>query len=265
MERMVILTLAASPVARIDRPILAQIASSHSDRCAQLHSMPSTGPSGRAPIGGLAHPSGYAVGAAVGLVLSYLVARQDPVPNWELNLTEWINEVPEVFATVLYPVMQLGTLFGPVLVAVAIVVLRRDWLLGGATVVAGLIAWFAAKGVKRMVERDRPLGYLPEIIVREGDGSGLGYVSGHSAVAASAAVMAMAALPARWRPPLAVGAVLVGLARIVHGVHLPADLVGGWSLGVLISLGALWSVDRINPIDRIGGAATDDSTSTEVS
>ena len=224
--------------------------------------MSSSGPSERAPIGGLAHPGSYALAATIGLVVSYLVARQDPVPNWELNLTEWINDVPDVFATVLYPVMQLGTLFGPVLVAVAIAVFRRDWLLSGATVVAGLVAWFAAKGVKRMVERDRPLGYLPEIIVREGDGTGLGYVSGHSAVAASAAIMAMAALPARWRPLIAVGAILVGLARVVHGVHLPADLVGGWSLGVLISLGALWAVDRIDPIDR---AATDDPTPTEVS
>jgi membrane-associated phospholipid phosphatase len=59
--------------------------------------------------------------------------------------------------------------------------------------------------------------------------------------------MAMAAVPARWRPPMAVVAFLVGIARIVHGVHLPADLVGGWSLGVLISLGVLWVVERVSP------------------
>ncbi len=208
--------------------------------------MASTGQSHRPPLGGLAHPIGYAIGATVGLALSYLIAIQDTVPGWELDLTEWINNAPEAFATVLYPVMQFGTLLGPVLVAVAIAVVRRDWLLSGATVAAGLVAWFAAKGVKRMVERDRPLVYLPEVIVREGTGTGLGYVSGHSAVAASAGVMAMAALPARWRPLMAVTAILVGIARIVHGVHLPADLVGGWSLGVLISLSALWLVDRID-------------------
>jgi membrane-associated phospholipid phosphatase len=197
-------------------------------------------------VGGLRHPGRIAIAATVGLVLSYLAAIQEPVPSWELSLTEWINGAPDVAATVLYPIMQFGTLAGPILVAIAIAVFKRDWLLSGATVVTGLVAWFAAKGVKRLVERDRPASYLPEIIIREGDGTGLGYVSGHSAVAAASAIMAMAALPQRWRPLLAIIAFLVGLARVLHGVHLPADLVGGWSLGVLIALAALWVVDRID-------------------
>ncbi len=199
----------------------------------------------------LQHRGAIAVAAAIGLVASYLVAVREPVPSWELSLTEWINDAPDAVATVLYPVMQFGTLGGPVLVAAAIVIFRRDWLLSAATVVVGLVAWFAAKGVKRVVERDRPATYLPEIIIREGDGTGLGYVSGHSAVAAATAMMAMAALPPRWRPVLAAVAVLVGIARVVHGVHLPADLVGGWSLGVLIALGALSIVDRIDATNSI--------------
>jgi membrane-associated phospholipid phosphatase len=58
--------------------------------------------------------------------------------------------------------------------------------------------------------------------------------------------MAMAALPRRWRPLPAIVAFLVGVARIVHGVHLPADVVGGWSFGVLVGLGALGAVDVID-------------------
>mgnify|MGYP001813646639 FL=1 len=203
-------------------------------------------PAPRPRWGDLQRPGLLAAGAGVGLVTSYLVARELPVPQWELTLTEWINDVPDVVATVLYPVMQAGTLGGPIAVAAAIALFRRDWLLSGATIVAGLVAWFGAKGVKRVVERDRPLSYLPEVVIREGDGTGLGYVSGHSAVAASAAIMAMAALPRRWRPLLAVVALLVGVARIVHGVHLPADVVGGWSFGMLIGLGALGAVDLID-------------------
>ncbi len=190
-------------------------------------------------------PIGLAVASGVGLVSSYLVAIQRPVPEWELDLTRWINDMPDAVATVLYPIMQLGTLAGPAIVAVGIAALRRDWWLSATTMATGLATWFGAKGVKRIVERDRPLGYLPEVIVREGDGSGLGYISGHSAVAASAAIMAMAALPRRWRPVPAVLAGLVGIARIVHGVHLPADVVGGWSFGVLLSLGALWALDGV--------------------
>lgn len=194
---------------------------------------------------------GAVVGVAVaGLGLSYAVAAQDPVPSWELDLTVRVNDVPDGVATILYPVMQLGTLGGPILVAAALGVFRRDWWLSGATIVSGVVTWFAAKGVKQLVDRGRPGAYLSEINILEGDGSGLGYISGHSAVAACAAVMAMSAVPARWRLSLAVLAVLVGLARIVHGVHLPADVVGGWSFGTLIALGSLAVLDRVEPARR---------------
>jgi undecaprenyl-diphosphatase len=176
---------------------------------------------------------------------SYVVAVQRPVPSWELRLTERINDVPDWVGSALYPVMQMGTFAGPIIVAVLIAIFRRDLVLSVAVVLTGLVTWFAAKGVKKMVERGRPLTYLPDIVVREGDGTGIGYISGHSAVAASAAIMAMVALPRRWRPLAAVTAVLVGIARIVHGVHLPADVVGGWSFGVLLGLAGLWVAGSI--------------------
>lgn len=203
--------------------------------------------------GGFRRPGLIAGTAAAVLFGSYAVAVQRPVPGWELTLTEWINEVPDGVATVLYPVMQLGTLAGPIIVAGGVGVLRRDRVLAIATVAAGLVAWFGAKGVKRVVDRDRPGTFLPEIIVREGDGTGLGFVSGHSAVAATAAVMAMAALPGRWRLVPPVLAVLVGVARIIHGVHLPADVLGGWAFGVLIGLGALGVVDVVRSRIADGG------------
>ena len=157
--------------------------------------MPSAEPSRRPPLGGFRYPSRIVGAAAIGLAISYAVATWRPVPGWELSITEWINDAPDITASALYPIMQLGTLAGPAIVAVAIAVFRRDWLLSIATIVVGIVTWFTAKGVKRVVERGRPASYMPEIIIREGDGAGLGYVSGHSAVAAATAVMAMAALP----------------------------------------------------------------------
>ena len=83
--------------------------------------------------------------------------------------------------------MQLGTLAGPIVAATVWIVIVKRWKSCSALrsiAVTGLVTWFAAKGVKQIVERERPLAYLPEIAVREGDGTGLGYISGHSAVAA---------------------------------------------------------------------------------
>ena len=196
-------------------------------------------------LAGFRHP-GVAVGVAlVGLGLSFVLAIAEPVPTLELDLTEWINVAPDAVATVLYPIMQAGTLAGPIVVAVAIAVVCRDRWLSVATVGSGIATWFAAKGIKRIVERGRPGAFLPEIDIREGSGTGLGYVSGHSAVAACAAVMAMAAIPPRWRPAAAGVAGLVGIARIVHGVHLPADVVGGWSFGALFAFATLAFLDRV--------------------
>jgi undecaprenyl-diphosphatase len=194
-------------------------------------------------MGGLNHPVGIAIGAAGCFVVSLLIALPNHVSRWELDLTQWINDAPQWVADALYPVMQLGTLTAPFIVAIVIVVIRRDWLLALATIVAGLVAWFGAKGVKKLVARGRPLQYLPDIHVREGKGNGLGFISGHSAVAAASAIMLMVALPRRWRPAVAAVAALVGIARIVFGVHLPADVVGGWSFGVLVALGCLWLLD----------------------
>lgn len=187
----------------------------------------------------LEHPEAIAIGAAIGFAVSYLVALQTTVPTWEIRLTEWINGVPDAVGTLTYPVMQLGTLAGPLIVASAIVIVRRDLVLSAAVVVTGVLTWFGAKGVKRLVERGRPLEFIADLVVREGDGSGLGYVSGHSAVAATTAMMAMVALPRRARPFVAALAGMVGIARIVHGVHLPADVVGGWCFGALMGLGGL--------------------------
>jgi undecaprenyl-diphosphatase len=57
--------------------------------------------------------------------------------------------------------------------------------------------------------------------------------------------MAIVAMPRRWRPLAALLAASVGVARIVHGVHLPADVVGGWCFGVLVAMGALGVLDVV--------------------
>ncbi|MEM9514512.1 MAG: phosphatase PAP2 family protein [Actinomycetota bacterium] len=182
--------------------------------------------------------------AAAGLGTSWVIAVQNPVPSWELDLTRWINDAPDAVAAAMWPVMQFGSLAGPFVVGAALAA-RRTWRpLAAATVAAGVAAWFAAKGLKEIVARERPGAFIETIDNRDGSGEGLGYPSGHSAVAAAIAVTAMVALPHRWRWLAATGAGLVGVARVVYGQHLPADVVGGWSLGALIGFGALALLQR---------------------
>jgi undecaprenyl-diphosphatase len=206
----------------------------------------------------------YAAAAVVLLAASTVVAWPDTVPAWEVRSTEWINDAPDAVAWVLFPIMQLGTLFAPLLVAIGIVIFRRDRRLAIATAAVGVSVWLGAKAVKQIVGRERPPSYVPDIHVRDGDGSGLGFISGHSAVAASIAAMVIAALPSRYRPIGVIAAVLVGVARIVYGVHFPADVVGGWSFGVLVALAGLWLLDRCrgagDATPREASSVSNDST-----
>jgi undecaprenyl-diphosphatase len=167
------------------------------------------------------------------------------VPRWELRLETWINDAPAPLAVALWPVMQFGNAIAPLVAAGVVYFLGRKWVPAIATLAAGLAAWFVAKTIKRLAGRDRPLTYLPDLVVRDGDGTGLGFVSGHSAVAAALAVCVVAAVPRRWRPvPIAV-VVGVGIARLVVGVHLPVDVIGGWALGVLVGLAAVALAARV--------------------
>lgn len=182
--------------------------------------------------------------AAALLLVGWVVALQDPVPGWELRLTEDVNEAPGRVADGLWPVMQLGTVGGAAVVALGALVWKRSWALASAVLLSGAVAWFAAKGVKRLVERGRPLQYLPEIVVREGSGTGLGFVSGHTAVAFACAAALAPSLPRAGRVVAYAAAGVVGVARIVHGVHLPADVVGGAGLGLACGTAVRWALDR---------------------
>ncbi len=190
------------------------------------------------------HPGWVAAVAGLALVLSAVVAVQDPVAGWERWLVEAANGLPDGVAAGLWPVMQLGTLLAPGALALAALLWRKDDAVAVAAAGAGLVAWFGAKLAKEVVERERPLAFLPGLDIRDGDGTGLGYPSGHAAVAATTAVVALALLPRRARPVAVLLALLVGSARLVAGVHFPADVVGGWALGTLVGLAAVTLVDR---------------------
>ena len=161
-----------------------------------------------------------------------LAVDKHRVDSWEANATTWINDAPDWLAHSLWPLMQLGALWGAVVVGIVasyVYGVRR----GVAVFISGLLAWILANCVKDVVERGRPLAFIPDIHVREGNGTGLGFVSGHSAVAFAIATALMPVLP-RWGRVVAYAlAAIVGLARIVYGVHFPLDVVGGACLGIM--------------------------------
>ncbi len=163
------------------------------------------------------------------------------VPGWEEQVFEAVNGLPDALEPVLWAPMQLGSLFGPALVAGGTWLAWRRrpgwWRPTAGSVVVGLVAWQLAKVVKDTVERGRPGDVLEEIVRRAGTpADGLGFVSGHSAVAFGLAAVLSPYLGRRGRWAAYGLAALVGFARVHVGAHLPLDTVGGAALGVTLAL-----------------------------
>jgi glycosyltransferase 2 family protein len=181
------------------------------------------------------------------LLALVLVVDEARTSIWEGDLTLWFNGAAEWVADGLWPIMQLGSLWGPVVVG-AVAAYFYGWRRGVAVVASGFLAWTLAKVVKDFVGRGRPIVFLPDIDLRGDASEGFGFVSGHSSVAFAVATVLLPVLP-RWGRVVAYGAATtVGLSRIVYGLHLPLDVVGGACLGIMcgaaVDLVLIWLTAR---------------------
>jgi undecaprenyl-diphosphatase len=169
-----------------------------------------------------------------------LVAADRGVPEWERELFVWVNDGPDVFWRIVWTPMQLGSLVGSLVVVAVIFVVTRQRRLTLAALVASQSAWWTAKVIKGVVARGRPAALLADVKLRE-QASGVGYVSGHVAVAFALATVLAPSLPRPWRPVAFALASVVAVARVYSGAHLPLDVAGGVGLGLLTGTLARWA------------------------
>jgi undecaprenyl-diphosphatase len=168
--------------------------------------------------------------ALVALVLTAVPIEPDHVPVLEEDAFWLLNDLPRSLFLVIWLPMQAGSV-GAVALFTGIALLAKRRLLALELAAAGVLAWGLAKAIKVFFDRPRP-GVLFDDAYLHGDVvTGLGYLSGHAAIAATLATVAGPWLPRRLRR-LAWGlALLVGLSRIYVGAHLPLDVLGGYALG----------------------------------
>jgi membrane-associated phospholipid phosphatase len=193
-----------------------------------------------------------AAGAALAvLVLVTLIASDRQVPGWERSLFAAVNECPVLPFAAVWPVMQLGNV-GVVLLAGLVAALTRRVRLAAGLIVAGLLAYWLAKIVKGAVERPRPTGLIEDVVVRGPHVLDHGFVSGHAAVAAVVAAVLLPYVGRRAGVVLVALALLVGLARVYVGAHLPLDVVGGAALAVVVACLVHLALGR--PVRRAAGS-----------
>ena len=135
--------------------------------------------------------------------------------------------------------MQAGNVHAVGEAALEVAATRRFWLAANLAI-TGIGVWMAARWIKDQVGQGRPADLLPDVHLRGHHDSGLGFVSGHAAVAVAIATMIAPYLGRRARWVAVAVAMGVCLSRMYVGAHLPLDVVGGaalgWAAGSLVHL-----------------------------
>lgn len=170
--------------------------------------------------------------AAVVLFKTTRDARRHTVAEPEERVFRAVNKAPGSLHKPVWLVMQSGSLSAVFVVAGALLRARRPRAAITAAV-AGTGVWAGVKLVKPLIGRGRPEHHLEEVTVRGKPQSGLGYPSGHAAVATTLALIATRDQKRALRCGLLAIAGLTGGARMYVGAHLPLDVAGGFAAGVL--------------------------------
>jgi undecaprenyl-diphosphatase len=173
------------------------------------------------------------------------VARRPVLDDREAQAFNAVNALPDSLHPPVWVLMQAGSLGGALALS-----LLGGRLLGRRTGVtmaaAGTAVWAGAKVVKHGFKRARPAGHIDDLNIRGPEASGLGFPSGHAAVAMTLATVAAPSLSPLVRTMTYTAATKVGLARVYVGAHLPADIIGGAGLGYAIGTIATAIEDAIS-------------------
>ena len=179
------------------------------------------------------------VAGSFGLYLTALLSSNQQVTDVERRLFVVMNDLPDALSPVLFQAMQAGSLAAVFVFGLFALFAGRPRL-AGLIVLAGGSAWVLAKFVKRVVERGRPVDYVPDVIIRGAEQMGQGFPSGHAAVVAAMATVVTPYLSTRGRVAVWLIVALVALARVYTGAHLPYDVIAGvfvgWVTGSAICL-----------------------------
>ena len=153
-----------------------------------------------------------------------------------LEIVLWFNGVPDYLRYALAPLAALGSELG-IMITVAVVYWSIDMRAGRRLLLMVLGSQIVSMLGKVAFARPRPFQVAPDRIDPLGTPEGFGLPSGHTVFGTVSGLWLADRARRRWVTVVAtLYIVLMGLSRMVHGVHYPQDVLLGWILGLLFFL-----------------------------
>jgi glycosyltransferase 2 family protein len=173
--------------------------------------------------------------AGVAVAAGARAARDGTLRDAESRVFARVNASSDRSFVPVWTVMQIGSLGGSIAIGAGVAAAGHRRL-GLRVAMAGGLTWLASKVIKPLAGRGRPDMVVEAARVLGRAPTGLGYPSGHAAIAVAMASVASPLVPTRLRPVLvpvlwsvALG---VGVTRVYVGAHMPLDVAGGVALGI---------------------------------
>lgn len=190
-----------------------------------------------------AHTLGIFVALVLLITITSWLAWSRIFLSAERLVNQLFYSVPDSLDMIVLNITHLGSL--AMLYSAALTAYILDYKkLCVKLLVAGLGAYVAAGFLKEIIMRPRPFDLWSEITAREYGRLGFGFPSGHTALIVAVAVIFWSYAKHEQRVVLVVTAVLVAISRMILGVHMPLDLVGGLWIGLLVGTGVNYLFDN---------------------
>ena len=173
------------------------------------------------------------------LILTGMHVDGNYASGTERAVFRFLNEFPSVIYWPAWVVMQLGNLIAVPAVAIVALLFRR-YRLAIAALIVGVGKWYSSRLLKDIFLRERPASVLSDVVLRDAPAAGQAFVSGHAVIAIGLAVVVHPHVARNWQIVVWTTALLVCVARVYVGAHLPLDVVGGaaagWAIGTVANL-----------------------------
>lgn len=165
------------------------------------------------------------------------------------SILYFLNSLPVKYPEFNLFFVFLASTFGIIVIfALAYFLLvHKDKKRGGQELIlmvtVAVVAWLLAHVLKEIFQTERPFVNLPDVLNLFVEETGYAFPSGHATFYAALATM-MWFYHKRIALVLALVAFLVGTSRVVVGIHWPIDVLGGYILGILISICAYFLMQK---------------------